>query len=229
MFPHVNLCPLLESHLRGCAETKGLITPDAAHRGGGGVLRGEDRSTPRTWGNGQLLLCWSTFFFFFLFFFPPPAFNISLHETLRPPTRAGAARARGNLAKFSPLRGVLLPPGWGRGRLCGAERGPGAPPGWSCRAPPRGRALPRFLGPALGRDASRRRGHELCGNFVPSQIKTRGFRVSDLRSGSRIPRSRCVRVLRAHNKVEIPQGFGWDVIESIYVIEIIKSSPYLLV
>lgn len=69
MFPHVNLCPLLESHLRGCAETKGLITPDAAHRGGGGVLRGEDRSTPRTWGNGQLLLCWSTFFFF-LFFLP---------------------------------------------------------------------------------------------------------------------------------------------------------------
>lgn len=32
-----------------------------------------------------------------------------------------------------------------------------------------------------------------------------------------------------HNKVEIRQGFGWDVIESIYVIEIIKSSPYLLV
>lgn len=35
MFPHVNLCPLLESHLRLCAETKGLITPDAAGVGRG--------------------------------------------------------------------------------------------------------------------------------------------------------------------------------------------------
>lgn len=46
MFPHVNCCPLLESHLRVSAETKGLITPDAARLGGGGVQGGEDRCTP---------------------------------------------------------------------------------------------------------------------------------------------------------------------------------------
>lgn len=159
MFPHVNLCPLLESHLRGCAETKGLITPDAAHRGGGGVLRGEDRSTPRTWGNGQLLLCWSTFFFSF---FPPPpfniSFNISLRETLRLPTGAGAARARGDLPKFSPFRGGFCCRRDGAGasfvgRDGRWERsgGTGAPPGRS-----RDGAAGRRPAAALCRDPSGR-------------------------------------------------------------------------
>lgn len=59
MFPHVNLCPLLESHLRLCAETKGLITPDGPARGGGGVRGGEDRSASRSpgqWPAAFLLL-----------------------------------------------------------------------------------------------------------------------------------------------------------------------------
>lgn len=70
MFPHVNLCPLLERHLRGCAETKGLITPDAARLGRGGVRGGEGGSLGTApLGSGQLLCAWWGGFFIYFFSF----------------------------------------------------------------------------------------------------------------------------------------------------------------
>lgn len=66
MFPHVNLCPLLERHLRPRAETKGLITPDAAAGAGEVCGREGGRIAPHRAlrGSSQLLFCYCCWGFF---------------------------------------------------------------------------------------------------------------------------------------------------------------------
>lgn len=133
MFPHVNLCPLLESHLRGCAETKGLITPDAA-----GVGRGRCAGrggSLHTLLSGAMASC---FFVVVVGASPPPLlFNNKTLDENPSGSRGSDGAGRGDLAKLKP-GGFLQPPGMGppfvgrgarRGRCCPAPPGPCVRPG----------------------------------------------------------------------------------------------------
>lgn len=112
MFPHVNLCPLLERHLRPRAETKGLITPDAA-LGRGRRAGGREGGPLHTALSGAMASCF--FVIVVRAFFSPLPFSIlttkpwmkSLRSAQRPPRPADLGKLWPRRGDSPAARGVL--------------------------------------------------------------------------------------------------------------------------
>lgn len=171
MFPHVNLCPLLESHLRVCAETKGLITPDAACLGRGRCAgRGGSLHTVLS---GAMASC-----FFVVAVGASPPLLTKPWMKFPPGARAAIALAEENLAKLWPRRGFwgfscLL--GWGH--LLWVGGGAVLP----CAAP-----RPRSPGPFAGMRGQRGVRPEAAAGAGPcAETPSCGIRVSVFRSKNR--------------------------------------------